>query len=95
MTILYRILQLIVIVCAAVLLWFFLAGLGDGSVSSANLLLWVVILAVPLGAIGLAHSLWARQQKVAAFLLLLVPGVLAILYGLFVGLIVLIAPDFK
>jgi hypothetical protein len=85
----------VVAVCAAILLWFFIVGLGDGSVDGDNLMLWFVMLAVPITAILLAGPLWTRGQRAAALVLLLVPGIPSILYGLFLALMILAAPDFR
>jgi hypothetical protein len=51
--ILYRILLVIDALMAAILLFFFIAGLQDGSVSSFNIKIWLAM----LGGVGLI--LWA------------------------------------
>jgi hypothetical protein len=77
---------------AAVVLFFFFTGLADGSVSSFNLLLWLVILAVTGSVVG--GSLWLRstghtRAAIALTLLLTVPG---LLLGLFFLILILAAP---
>ncbi len=68
------------VVIAAIAVYFFLAGLADGSVSSFNIVLWACIL---LGlAVVLGGSLWLRKAGrtgIAAALawVLAGPGVLA------------------
>jgi hypothetical protein len=79
-------------VIALVFLYFFGAGIADGSVSSFNISLWAGIL-LGLGAV-LGGSLWIRAKGhpiVAAVLLwaLAVPG---ILYVLFFLLIIITSP---
>jgi hypothetical protein len=72
---------------AATFVVFFLIGLGDGTVSAFNILLWVGILAVVGGCVG--GSLWLRKnaQPVASIVLawvLAVPGLFALLFLLLV-----------
>jgi hypothetical protein len=67
-------------VVTAVALWFFVAGLGDGSVSSFNAGIWLVLLAALAAVSG--GSLWLRAAgrrglALALALLLAVPGALA------------------
>jgi hypothetical protein len=66
-----------------VVLYFFMVGLSDGSVSSFNMGLWMIILLILAGIMG--GSLWlksANHMTLAKVLLLLlaIPG---LLYGLF------------
>lgn len=74
-------------VIAAVFVYFFVVGLADGSVSSFNIGLWTVTLAVLAGVVG--GGLWLRsagRPGVATTLLLVlaVPGVLFALFMLIV-----------
>lgn len=74
-------------VITLVILYFFLIGLADGSVSSSNGGIWFVLLAV-LGLI-LGGSLWLRAQNHVMLAklvlwLLAVPGLLYVLFMLFV-----------
>ena len=95
MTIFYRILQAIVGLGAAVLFVFFVIGLGDGSIDTANILLWLIMLAIPAGGLIVSHLLWSQGQKVAAWVLLLLPAVPIFLYGLFVLMFIILQPDFR
>lgn len=65
---------------AVVLLYFFIVGLIDGSVSSSNMRLWAVIL-LGLGCI-MGGGLWLRSANHLnlAMVLLLVPAAPAIIF---------------
>ena len=68
---------------SAVALWFFCAGLVDGTVSSFNAGTWLVLLLPLAGVLG--GSLWLRAvgrrgPAIALALVLAVPGVLAALF---------------
>ncbi|MBO9640766.1 MAG: osmoprotectant transporter permease [Siphonobacter aquaeclarae] len=91
----FRILWGIDAVVALVIVYFFFVGIGDGSVSSFNMGLWLLILSVL--AIVLGGSLWLRrkQQPVLANLLLSVVAVPGVLYGLFVLLLVVTNPHWQ
>jgi hypothetical protein len=91
----FRILWGIDAVVALVIIYFFFVGIGDGSVSSFNMGLWLLILSAL--AIVLGGSLWLRrkQQPVLANLLLLVVAVPGVLYGLFVLLLVVTNPHWQ
>ena len=95
MLIIYRLFQAIVAIVTAVLLYFFVTGQGDGSITSSNLFLWLVLLAIPIGGLFLTSRLNAAGRRVAACVLLAAIAAPALLYGLFVGLIILGHPDFK
>jgi hypothetical protein len=71
------------LVCA-IAVGFFFVGLADGSVSSFNIGIWTILLAVLTGII--AGSLWlnAHGHPVKATLLLLVLAVPALLCGLII-----------
>ena len=80
---------------AAVILYFFLVGLADGSVSSFNMGLWLTIIAVL--AVVMIGSLALRTAKrlALAVMLLLVLAVPGMLFALFFGAIIILQPDFK
>ena len=89
---LFRILWAIDALVAAVFVVFFFIGIADGSVSSFNIGLWVVILG------GLAGVLWGSialrkagkpGPATALVAVLAVPGVLA---GLFLVLVLVLQP---
>lgn len=73
---------------AAIVVFFFLAGVGDGSVSSFNIGLWLGILAV--GFVILAGSLFLRGkgQAVLALLMVIPAAAAGLLYALFIILII-------
>jgi hypothetical protein len=79
-------------VVSLVVLYFFLAGLADGSVSSFNIGLWLVILlvvgAVMFGSLALRSS-GRVGLAVALLMVIALPG---LLFVLFFGLLILINP---
>jgi hypothetical protein len=91
----YRLLQGLVVLAEAVLLYFFVTGLGDGSITGSNLLIWIILLGVPTAALIIASHLHRSGNAGLAKLLLAIPAVPALCYGLFVLLIVILAPDFR
>jgi hypothetical protein len=77
-------------VCSAltslVVLAFFVLGVGDGSVSSFNLLLWLAILGGAAASLWVGHALYARSRfalSMAVLALTAVPGILALFFVLF------------
>ena len=85
--------SLIALVCSAststVLLAFFVIGLADGSVSSFNLTLWLVLLAAAWASVWAGYALRSRHRFLAATAALsitAVPGLLAVLFLLLVVL---------
>ena len=95
MKILYRTLQTTVIIALVVLVGFFLWGLGDGTVDGANLLLWVVLMAIPAGLLVAGNHFWARQRGGLACLLLAIPAAPALFFGLFVLMFIILQPDMR
>jgi hypothetical protein len=91
----YYILLTINLILAAVLLFFFVWGLSDGTVSSFNGLLWLVMLAVPGALLAGGWLAWTNGNRVLAIVLLLVPAIPAALMALFFLMIIIIAPDWK
>lgn len=91
----YRLLQATVGCATAVLLWFFAIGLGDGSIDGGNMLLWLVLLATPIGVLLVAQTLWSKGKRAGAIVLLALPAAPALLYALFVLLIIALQPDFR
>ena len=72
-------------VIAAIFLYFFAAGLADGTVSSFNIVLWLGVLAALGGVLG--GSSWLRNaghQRIARLVLLslAIPGFLVALFFL-------------
>jgi ABC-type microcin C transport system permease subunit YejB len=67
-----------------IVLYFFLIGLADGSVSSFNMGLWLLILTI-VGAVMLG-SLWMKSNNYLSFakIILGIFAVPGLLYGLFI-----------
>ena len=77
---------------AAIAVLFFVIGLMDGSVSSFNMGLWIVILAGLAAVLGGAHALRRARKGVLARILLGVLAVPGILAGLFVLAVLILNP---
>ena len=73
-------------ICAVIMVFFFL-GMVNGSVSSFNIGIWIVILAAL--AVIIAGSLWLKAVGHPGFgtMLLLVLAIPGLLYGLFILLV--------
>ena len=95
MAIFYRIVQAIVAAALAVLIWFFIVGLGDGSIDGSNMALWVVLLAAPIAALVIGRHLWKAGQRTAACVLLAVPAVPTLLFGMLLLLFLILQPDMR
>lgn len=72
-------------IIALVAVYFFMVGLGDGSISSSNSGLWALLLAILAAILG--GSLWLRHQNHLALAkvllwLLAVPGLIYVLFML-------------
>ena len=91
----YRILQAVVFIALAVLVFFFLWGLSDGTVNATNLLLWVVLIAIPTGLLFAGNHFWARQRHGLACLLLAIPAAPALFFGLFALMFIILQPDMR
>lgn len=85
----FRVLLGLDLLAAALLVYFFLAGLADGSVSSFNLDIWIALLvglAIVFGsALLLRRTAWPRLANVV----LAVPALPLLLYGFFLLVAVL------
>lgn len=86
-----RLVFLATFVCAAlttvVAVFFFVIGLGDGSVSSFNLALWLALLSAMSLSLWAGYALHARARvafAIAALAVTAIPGVLAALFLLLV-----------
>ena len=77
---------------ALVVVYFFVAGLADGSVSSFNMSLWLGLLAAVAAAIGGGWVLNTNGQRGLAITLLSILAVPGVLYALFVLLMVIARP---
>ena len=91
----YRILLAIDALVGAILLYFFITGIEDGSVSSFNILLWLAMLGGFAALVGVALTLRARGHKAAANFVLLVPALPGLLAMIFLLMVVLLQPDFR
>lgn len=72
------------VIALLIAVYFFLEGVGDGTVSSINIALWLGILAGLSAPLLAGWHLRTREQILAANLVLAVVAVPAILAGLFV-----------
>jgi hypothetical protein len=88
----FRVLWAFDAIVSAVFLYFFVVGLGDGSVSSFNMGLWVAILAVLAGVLGGGLMLKARRQRAAALALLALLAIPSALVGLFFLILIVANP---
>jgi hypothetical protein len=92
MLFLYRFLVAIAAAVAVVALYFFVIGIGDGSVSSFNIVLWLVLLG-GIGAVlagGFALNAVGRRRAACALLAILaLPGLLS---GLFIVSVLILQP---
>lgn len=80
------------IAALAVVLYFFVIGLADRSVSSFNIMLWLVLIGITVGVPLGGWRLNAAGRRKTATALLAVVAVPAIAYALFVLLIVITQP---
>lgn len=75
---------------ALIVLFFFFAGLGDGSVSSFNMTLWLAILGVLAAILGGGLLLKSTSHPYLASAVLLILAIPGLLYGVFIlGAIIL------
>jgi len=88
----FRILLGIDIIAALVVVYFFIIGLGDGSVSPFNMQLWLGILAGIAAVLGGGLFLNTKGQRIAANLVLLILAAPSALFGLFMLSIIILQP---
>lgn len=79
----FRILYVINVIAALIILYFFFLGWSDGSVSSFNIGLWMGILAGLVIILAGSRALKTRGHIAIANALLCVLAIPAILYGIF------------
>src|SRR5262245_52084516 len=77
----------------AVILFFFMWGLSDGTVSSFNILLWLAMLGIPSATLLGGWVQWGKGNQAFALILLLLPSVPALLFFLFFFMLIVLAPD--
>jgi uncharacterized membrane protein YhaH (DUF805 family) len=80
------------VLVALVFVYFFLIGLGDGSVSSYNMALWLGILAALAAVLVAGNRLHAAGRPGPALAVLAVVAVPGLLYVLFFGLVLVTQP---
>jgi hypothetical protein len=80
---------------ALIVVYFFFIGIADGSVSSFNIVLWLVILAAVAAVIGGGWTLNSKGQRAAANTVLAILAIPALLYGLFILAIVITQPNWQ
>jgi len=74
---------------SAIILFFFFWGLADGSVSSFNILIWIAILATLSAVLAGSLLLKATGSPGLGMILILVLAVPAVLYALFLLVIII------
>lgn len=84
----FRILFGIGLLAMAIIVWFFLLGVADGSISAFNILMWLGLLAVPGGILGGGWWLRGRGRPRAANAVLALLAVPAAGMGLFFLLLI-------
>ena len=77
---------------AAILLFFFMQGMGDGTVSAFNIVLWLGILTGMAAVLGGGMLLHSKEQRIWANLLLSVPAWPGLLFGLWCLLLIVMQP---
>jgi hypothetical protein len=80
---------------ALIVVYFFFIGIADGSVSSFNIVLWLVILSAVAAVIGGGWTLNSKGQRAAANTVLAILAIPALLYGLFILAIVITQPNWQ
>ena len=80
------------VIVALVVLYFFVIGLADGSVSSFNGSLWAAILAALAAILGGGWALNKSGHRAAAIVVLLILAVPSLLYALFILLLLITQP---
>ena len=80
------------VLVALVFVYFFVIGLGDGSVSSFNIVLWMGILATLAAVLIAGNRLNAAGKPKLALAVLALVAVPGLLYVLFFGAILVLQP---
>ena len=84
----YRITFGIAAIVGAVAIYFFLVGIGDGSVGSDNLGLWAFLLLIVSAVLWGGHAARVHGHPKAAVAILAILAVPGLLYALFILLVV-------
>lgn len=88
----YRLLFAFDLMVAAVVVFFFVWGVSDGTVSSFNAGLWFGLLSTVAGVLLGAHYLNTGGKRPAAIMLLLVLAIPGFLYLLFLLFVIIAQP---
>lgn len=81
---LFKILWGIDAIAAGIIVWFFITGLADGTVTYRNIKLWLFILLLAGSILWLSMLLKKQGYDKYAMLTVLIIAIPAIIYGLFV-----------
>jgi len=81
---LFKILWGIDAIGAAIIVWFFITGLADGTVTHRNIKLWLFILLLAGSVLWVSMLLKKQGYDKYAMLTVLIIAIPAIIYGLFV-----------
>lgn len=95
MKLLHRILVAINAIVLGVLLYFFVWGLEDGSVSAFNILLWLALLAVPSVTLLGGAIAWASGRRALSIGLLLVPSLPGLMFAIFFLAVLILQPNWR
>ena len=79
----------------ATVLFFFVDGLGGGTIAPDNAVLWLAMLGLPAAALCGAFLLRSRGRARLASLALVPTALAALLFGLFVLMFIVLQPDFR
>lgn len=90
--ILFWILWAIDAIATAIILYFFVEGLGDGSITSRNGSMWALLVLLPIALLIGSYILKMRNNIVAAKWVLSILVIPAILYFLFFLFIIIANP---
>lgn len=82
-------------VAALAAFYFFFEGLGDGSVSSFNMALWMALLGGVIAILGGGWALNANGRRRMAIGVLSILAIPSVLFGLFMLLIVITQPNWQ
>jgi hypothetical protein len=80
------------ILIALIFVFFFFWGLSDGTVSSFNIGLWLLILGGIAAILAGGFFLNSRGQRGAAIAVLMILGLPGIVFGLFMLLVIILQP---
>jgi hypothetical protein len=86
---LFKALFTIDMLIAGIVVYFFFAGLADGSVSSFNMTLWLAILGGLAAILATGYGLRSAGRSALASLVLLVLAIPGVLYAFFLVIVVL------